>query len=167
MFVNTKGQSNSIIHSGTKPFYQLIKITSPDAIGGVKRKFLGLTPGHTYRISARLSTLEMDAAEGEWFVSLHATYNQPGGTELTTEQLCGLAMLPDGSKSAEAGRIALYGPGLTTKRTWEERSTGREWRGFAAPDVVLPIGSDTITVWVRCRGVGAFGIDWVKLEDLQ
>jgi len=166
--VQAKGRAyNSIKHPATKPFYQVIKIISPDAVGGVKRKFLGLTPGHTCRVSARLSTLEMDAAEGEWSVSLHAAYNPSGGADLTTEQLSGLAMLPDGSKGAQAGCIALYGPGLTTKRTWEERSTGKEWRGLAAPDVVLPLGCDTITVWLRCRGVGAFGIDWVKIEDLQ
>ncbi|MBN2270887.1 MAG: hypothetical protein JXN61_09755 [Sedimentisphaerales bacterium] len=167
MFLNIKGQYNGIKHPATKPFYQLIKIASPDAIGGVKRKFLGLTPGHTYSVSARLSTLEMDAAVGEWSVSLHSTYNQPGGADLTSEQLSGLAMLPDGSKGAEAGRIAFYGPELTTKGTWEERSTGKEWRGTAAPDIVLPLGCDTITVWLRCRGVGSFGIDWVKIEDLQ
>jgi hypothetical protein len=166
-FVSKRGYSNSIEHPATKPFYQLIKITSPDAIGGVKRKFLGLAPGHTYRVSARLSTLEMDSDDGEWSVSLHATYNQPGGVDLTSEQLSGLAMLPDGSKGAEAGRIAFYGTELTTKGTWEERSTGKEWRGTAAPDIVLPLGSDTITVWLRCRGVGSFGIDWVKLEDLE
>jgi len=167
MFLNMKGQYNGIKHPATKPYYQLIKITSPDAIGGVKREFLGLTPGHTYRISARLSTLEMDAARGDWSVSLHAAYNRPGGIDLTDEQLAGLTMLPNGSMGAEAGRFAIYGPELTTNGTWEERSTGKEWRGLAAPDVVLPLGSDTITVWLRCRGVGSFGIDWVKIEDLQ
>jgi hypothetical protein len=166
-FVNTKDSYNSINHPATKPFYQIIKITSPDAVAGVKRKFLGLTPGHTYRVSAHLNTLEMDSAQGDWSVSLHAAYNPPGGTDLTTEQLSGLAMLPDGSMGAAAGRIALYGPELTTNRTWEERSTGKEWRGLAASDVVLPRGSDTITVWVRCRGAGAFATNWVKLEDLQ
>jgi len=166
-FVNTKSQWNSVKHPATKPFYQVIKITSPDALGGVKRTFLGLTPGHTYRVSARLSTLEMDAAQGDWAVSLHAAYNRPGRVDLTAEQLSGLAMLPDGSKGAEAGLIAFYGPQLTTKRTWEKRSTGKEWRGLAAPDIVLPLGSESITVWLRCHGVGAFGIDWVKLEDLQ
>ncbi|GAI80678.1 unnamed protein product [marine sediment metagenome] len=51
---------------------------------GVKRKFLGLTPGHTYRVSARLNTLEMDSGQGDWSVSLHAAYNPPGGADLTT-----------------------------------------------------------------------------------
>ena len=167
MFVSSKGQSNSIKHPATKPFYQLIKITSPDAVAGVKRKFLGLAPGHTYRVSARLSTLEMDAAQPDWSLSLHAAYNPPGGAYLTTEQLSGLSMLADGSKGAAAGRIALYQPGLTTNRNWHERSTGKEWRGLTAPDITLPPGVDTITVWIRCSGLGTFGIDWVKLEDLQ
>jgi hypothetical protein len=167
-FVHAKGQAyNSIKHPATKPFYQLIKITSPDAVGGVKRKFLGLTPGHTYRVSAHLSTLEMDSAQPAWSVSLHAAYNPPGGADLTTEQLSGLSMLADGSKGAAAGRIALYDPGLTSNRTWVERATGKEWRGLISPDITLPPGVDTITVWIRCSGVGAFGTDWVKLEDLQ
>lgn len=168
-FINAKGQEayNSINHPATKPFYQVIKIASPNVVAGVKRKFLGLTPGHTYRVSARLSTLEMDSAQPDWSVSLHAAYNPPGGADLTTEQLSGLAMVPDGSKGAAAGRIALYQPGLTTNRNWHERSTGKEWRGLAAPDITLPPGVDTITVWIRCSGLGTFGTDWVKLEDLQ
>lgn len=167
MLVHTKGQSNSINHPATKPFFQVIKITSPTAVAGIKRKFLGLTPGHTYRVSAYLSSLEMDSAQGEWSLSLHAAYNSARGVDLTIEQLSGLAALPDGSKGAAAGRIALYGPGLTTNRTWAERSTGKEWRGLIAPDITLPPGVDTITVWVMCYGTGTFGTDWVKLEDLS
>ncbi len=77
--------------------------------------------------------------------------------------------LPDGSEGEAAGRIAVYRRGLTTYGTWEERSTGKERRGFVAKDITLPEGVDTITVWVRCwsSGPGAFGIDWVKLEDVS
>lgn len=161
--------ANAITHPATKPFYQVIKITSPNVVAGIKREFLGLTPGHTYRVSARLSTLEMDSAQGDWSVSLHAAYNPPHEVGLTVEQLSGLAALPDGSKGAAAGRIALYDPGLTTNGTWEERSTGKEWRGLVAPDITLPPGANTITVWVRHSGPDStgVGIDWVKLEDLS
>jgi len=144
-------------------------VTSPTAVAGVKRKFLGLAPGHTYRISARLSTLELDSAKENWSFSLYAAYNAPGGADLAVEQLGGLAELPDGNKGGAAGRIALYEPGLTTNGTWEERSTGKEWRGLVAPDITLPRGVDTMTVWVRHRGVDStgVGIDWVKIEDLS
>jgi hypothetical protein len=169
-FIKTKGRAyNSITHPATKPFFQVIKVTSPNAVAGVKRKFLGLTPGHTYRISARLNTLEMDSAKENWSFSLHATYNAPGEADLAVEQLSRLAALPDGSKGAAAGRIALYEPRLTTNGTWEERSTGKEWRGSVAPDITLPNGVDTITVWVRYSGSisTGVGIDWVKIEDLS
>lgn len=111
----------------------------------------------------------MDSAKENWSFSLHAAYNAPGKTNLAVEQLSGLATLPDGSKGAEAGRIALYEPELTTNRTWEERSTGKEWRGLVVPDITLPHGVDTITVWVRYSGSSStgVGIDWVKIEDLS
>lgn len=169
-FVSARGEGyNSITHPATKPFYQVIKTESPNVVAGVWRKFLGLTPGHTYRISARLSTLEMDQAQGDWSFSMHAVYNLPGEVDLTFEQLSGLAALPDGSKGAAAGRIALYEPGLTTNRTWQERSTGKKWRGLGAADITLPPGADTITVWVRHSASDStgVGIDWVKLEDLS
>ncbi|MHC4658107.1 MAG: hypothetical protein ACYS83_02870, partial [Planctomycetota bacterium] len=161
---------DSITHPATKPFYQVIKTKSSGAQAGVWRKFLGLIPGHTYRVSARINTLEMDLEEGDWSLSLHAAYNAPGAADLTVAQLAGLAALPDGSAGDAGGRIAIYTPQLTTKGTWEERSTGKPWRDIPIPpDIMLPAGVDTITVWVRCRGSGptAFGVDWVKLEDLS
>jgi hypothetical protein len=157
-----------ITHPATKPFYQVIKTKSSDAKAGVWRKFVGLTPDHSYSISARLSTLEMDLAEGDWAFSLHAAYNKRGGGDLSVAQLAGLVALPDGNMGDGAGRVAIYKPGLTTKGTWEERSTGKEWRGLIVPDITLPAGVDAITVWVRCGGScpTEFGTDWVKLEDL-
>jgi hypothetical protein len=166
-FLFTEGD-NGITHPATKPFYQIIRTRSADAQGGIWRKFLGLRGGHTYRVAARISTLEVDSAESDWSFSLHAAYNARGGADLTVAQLAGLAALPNGKTGGEAGRIALYHPGLTTQRSWEERSTGKQWRDEFVPDITVPEGVDTLTVWVRCRsaGEGAFGIDWVKLEDI-
>jgi len=111
----------------------------------------------------------MDSTQRDWSFSLHASHNAPDRSDLTLKQLSGLDALPDGSKGAEAGRIALYEPGLTTNGTWEERSTGKKWRGLVAPDITLPPGVDTITVWVRHTGSDSngVGIDWVKIEDLS
>jgi hypothetical protein len=110
----------------------------------------------------------MDSSETAWEFSLHAACNAPDGSDFTVAQFAGLSPLPDGSKGNHAGKIALYHPGLTTKNTWSQRSTGKQWRDEFVPDITLPKGVDTITIWVRCwsAGEGAFGIDWVKLEDL-
>jgi hypothetical protein len=153
------GRYNPVRKPETKPFSQIIRTKSPKVIAGVRRKFLGLTAGHTYRLSARLNTLEMDSCKTEWSFALHAACNAPGGGDLTTMQLAGAAALPDGSSGPAAGRIASYSPTATTKGKWVEHST----------DITLPAGVDTITVWVRHSGADTtgVGIDWVKLENLS
>jgi len=160
---------NPVHRPETKPFSQMIKTMAPNVKVGVWRKFLGLTPGHTYRISARLNTLEMDACKGNWSFSLHAAHNGPTGSDLTTQQLAGLAPLPDGGSGPKAGRIALYGPGMTTNGKWIKRSTDKPGPGLEIRDITLPAGVDTITVWVRHSGSDStgVGIDWVKLQDLS
>ena len=153
------GRYNPVRKPETKPFSQMIKTMSLGVKAGVWRKFLGLTPGHTYRISARLNTLEMDACKSDWSFSLHAAYNGPGGTDLTVDQLSGLAALPDGSTGPAAGRIAHYGLQATTNGKWVKSSA----------EIALPAGVDTMTIWVRHSGSDStgVGIDWVKLEDLS
>jgi len=160
-YVHVKGNRfNPIRKASTKPFYQVVKPTSGSRKAGVSRKFLGLTPGHTYRISARLNTLEMDDCKSDWSFSLHAAHNGQGGSDLTVDQLSGgLAALPDGNTGPTAGQMASYGPGVTTNGKWIKRSM----------DITLPAGVDTITVWVRHSGSDStgVGIDWIKLEDLS
>jgi len=153
------GRYNPVRKPETKPFSQMIKTMSLGVKAGVWRKFLGLTPGHTYRISARLNTLEMDACKSDLSFSLHAAYNGPGGTDLTVDQLSGLAALPYGSTGPAAGRIAHYGLQATTNGKWVKSSA----------EIALPAGVDTMTIWVRHSGSDStgVGIDWVKLEDLS
>ena len=168
-FLHKKDRTdNSIKHPVTKPFYQIVRTKTQDAYAGVWRKFMGLTPGHTYRVAIGINTLEMDSSKTAWEFSLHATYNAPDGSDLSVAQFAGLSSLPDGSKGSHAGKIALYHPGLTTKNTWSRRLTGKQWRDEFVPDITLPKGVDTITIWVRCWSAepGAFAIDWVKLEDM-
>ena len=89
-----------------KPFYQVIKA---DPLGplGVYRKFLGLTPGHTYRLTAAFSTLELDYnPKNEWAFSVHASYNPPDGKNLTANQMSGNAPLPNGRKGPEGGVVS-------------------------------------------------------------
>jgi hypothetical protein len=142
-----------------KPFYQIVKTKIADAHAGIWRKWLGLHPGHKYRVYVRLNTMAMDKSPDAWSLSFHATPNAPGGVALTTEQLAGLAPLPDGSKGAEAGRMVWYGPGNTTKGAWVTNTV----------DIVLPSGVDTITTWLRHSGADSTGVgmDWIKVEDLS
>lgn len=156
----------------TKPFYQIINAPPEGAVHGVYRKFLGLTPGHTYRITACLNTLEMDSAEGDWSYSLHAVPNGHGSKDLTSDQLAGLASLPDGRKGVEAGRIASYGPGHTTRGVFELVFSGEKpgSREQMSSNITLPASVDTITVWLRFSSEdpkGKVGFSGLKLEDIS
>jgi hypothetical protein len=151
------------------PFYQVIKSLPNGVVHGVYRKFLGLTPGHTYRLTACLTTQDMDSSKGDWSLSLHAAPT-PSGNDLSAEQLAGLAPLPDGGRGPEGRRIAFYGPGSTTKRDFALVFSGKDAPGgFDSSHITLPAGVDTITVWVRfsCPDPnGKVGFSGVKLEDL-
>jgi len=155
----------------TKPFYQIIKAPPQGVVHGVYRKFLGLTPGHTYRLTACLTTLQMDSMKGDWSLLLCAAHNGPDGKDLTVQQLAGLAPLPDGRSGPQAGRIASYGPGITTKGDFSLVFSGKNApSGWEASHITLPDGVDTITVWVRfiCSGPkGEVGFSGVKLEDIS
>jgi hypothetical protein len=154
-----------------KPFYQIVKTKKPEGKAGIWRKFLGLTPGHKYRVTALLNTLDMDKAKGQWSFSFHAARNAPGGKDFTPEQMSGEAALPDGSKGEKAGRIVCYGPGQTTTREWVYSSTDPAQRcpGREIGDITLPEKVDTITVWLRHQAEDSKGVGylWIKLEDLS
>jgi hypothetical protein len=154
-----------------KPFYQDIKAQPANGMHGVYRKFLGLTPGNTYRLTAcMMTTLEMDSIEGNWSLSLCAAPSAPDGKDLTVQQLAGLAALPDKRSGLEAGRIASYGPGNTTKGVFELTfSDENDSDASQSCNITLPDGVDTITVWVRfsCEDPnGIVGFSGVKLEDI-
>jgi len=155
----------------TKPFYQVIKAATQGAKHGVCRKFLGLTPGHTYRITACLSTLEMDSIKGDWSLSLCAMHNGTDGKDLTVRQLAGLDALPDRSSGAKAGRIAFYNKDNTTKRVYAIVVSGDNGAGGSqSSNITLPAGVDTITVWIRfhcANPKGKVGFSGVKLEDIS
>ena len=157
--INNKEQGRQLtINPTTKPFYQLIKTPPQGGSVGICRRFLGLLPGHTYRLSARLNTLEMNSNNPDWSFSLHAVADRKGTGKLTENQMAGLAALPDGEKGLTAGRIAYYGPGITTKGEYVTHSA----------NITLPQDSNSITVWLRHTGKGTSGVgfDWIRLEDL-
>jgi hypothetical protein len=153
--------------SQPKGFYQVVK-GNGTICGGVCRTFLGLTPGHGYRASARLNTLQ--AKEGAWLWSFHAAPNPPGRHGLTAEQMAGIAELPDHTKGPTAGQVARYDYATSTKGQWVLRSSGTEGPGKSVGDITLPQGCDSITLWFRLEGTNvpdtAVGVDSVSLEDL-
>ena len=151
-----------------KPLYQIIRTTQSGVQGGVWRRFLGLKPGDTYRVEARLNTLRMNVCTNEWAFSFHAAHDNPDGRGLTVAQMAGQAALPDGSKGPEAGCVALYGPGKTTGGNWDDRWTGETDSGLAIKHITLPKDVTSITVWLRHSGANSTGVgmDWIKLSDV-
>jgi len=154
----------------TKPFYQTIKGPSSGGSHGIYRKFLGLTGGHTYRLTTCVSTLDMDSVTTPWSFSICAAAGASSGPNLTPEQLAGAAALPNGSRGPKAGCLASFAPGHTTKGQFHLMFTGeRNEQGEEVAHITLPPGTDTITVWLRfsCgdpRGKVAFS--GVMLEDI-
>ena len=147
----------------SKPFYQVIKGSTTGNVHGLYRKFMGLEPGHTYRIIASLTTLDMNSIESNWSASLCATYNR-GTDKLNAKQFAGLSALPNGKKGASAGQIASFGKNKgTTKGKFSIVG------GNAETHITLPDGVDTITVWIRfdCKDPnGKIGFSGVRLEDI-
>ncbi len=151
-----KGQPyNPIKKPQDKPFYQIINTGDKGGTGGVFRKFIGLTPGNTYRLSARLSILEADPNDKDWSYSLHAIADRLGIKKLTEDQMAGFAPLPNGGSGPQAGRLKVLD---STTRKYEE----------CLSDITLPEDSNSITVWLRLTGKSAIavGFDWIRLEDL-
>lgn len=142
-----------------KLFYQIVKTKTADTEAGIWRKWLGLVPEHKYRVYVRLNTLAMDQKTNDWALSFHVAAADAKGTDFTTDQFTGKAPLPDGSQGPEAARIALYGPGKTTKGQWVTNTV----------DIVMPPGADTLTTWLRHSGQDSTGVgmDWIKVEDLS
>jgi hypothetical protein len=151
-----------------KPLYQVIKTTQEGAQGGVWRRFLGLKPGHTYKVEVRLNTLQMDACTNAWAFSCHAACDNPEGKGLTVAQMAGAAVLPDGRKGATAGCLARYERGVTTKGEWKKRSTDQPGSDLEIKNITLPDNVTSVTVWLRHSGGNSTGVgmDWIKLEDV-
>jgi len=154
----------------SKLLYQVVKAPPEGVTHGTYRKFLGLTPGHTYRLTACVSTLGMESASGNWSFSVHAAPSGSGGKGLTAKQMAGSASLPTDRKGPQAGRIVSYGPGKTTRSDFALAFTGdNPIGGGEIPHIVMPAGMDTLTVWVRFRcsdPEGEVAFSGVKLEDL-
>jgi hypothetical protein len=157
-------------HPEEKYFFQMIKGTGAGFQGGIWRKFFGLTPGRTYKVSVRVNTLKSKPPDEDWWFSAHAAHNGPTGADLTTDQLAGVAALPDGSQGPQAGQFAKYDKATASWWEWTERSTDKDGPGKVIGNITLPPGVNVITVWLKhgsnsgpSNGVG---MDWVALEDV-
>jgi hypothetical protein len=153
-----------------KPFYQVIKAPAEGQSHGIRRRFLGLSPGHSYRLAAAVNSLKMDSVNGDWELAICAAANGADSKDLTSQQMAGLATLPDGSKGLEAGRVALYDSRNTTRGMWEMTLTGyKAGRRPAGSHITLPSDANSITVWIRfsCSDPnGRVAFSGVALEDM-
>ncbi|MDD5326544.1 MAG: hypothetical protein PHY02_01870 [Phycisphaerae bacterium] len=145
---------NSIETADKKPFYQIIESSVQGGTGGVYRKFIGLTPGHTYRVKARMAALS-ELKGKKQSVSVHAS----AGCALSPRQMAGLDALPCGKKGSAACKLKNADSKTITKGKYGEYSD----------DITLPQDSNSITVWLRYtgKGAGSVGLDWISLEDLS
>lgn len=143
--------------------------------GGMWRKFLGLQMYHTYRFHVRLKELEQ-AAGSQWRFSVHACLGPAGREPLATEQMAGIAPLPDGQQGKDAGLVVRLGAEDEDHvPEWTSYATGDSDRAGTASDILIPASPlDAITVWLRmeCEGLAegvsmpTVGMDWICLEDL-
>jgi hypothetical protein len=154
----------------TKPFYQVIKAPGSNASHGIYRQFLGLPAGHTYRLTACVSTLEMDSVTSPWSFSVCAAAGTSSSSNLTAQQMAGAAPLPNGTQGPKAGCVASFASGRTTKGQFSFVLTGdRDEQGEEVAHIALPPGTDSITVWLRfsCSDPqGKVAFSGVMLEDI-
>jgi hypothetical protein len=152
-----------IIHGSQKPYVQLIKVPNEEKGGvvGVYRRFVGLRGGHTYRVSIRINTNMMDdTCNNDWAVSVHIAYhNGTLNKSLSEGQFLGRETLPAGVKGLQAGRISEFKPQNITRGKYVTQTS----------QITLPIGADSITVWVRhgsSVATSGVSIDWIELKEL-
>ena len=153
-----------------KRYFQGVKTHGPrSGPGGIVRRFLGLAPGHQYRLYARLNTLESEKVKGKWSISIHAAAEDPSARGLTDEQLSGLARLPNGTQGEDAGLVGRFSSsGKHTSGQWTEVRTAAKKSGKTIADLTLPDGVTAITTWLRVQGncETSLGMDWIALEDV-
>lgn len=143
---------NAIKTAGTKPFHQVLEFGPGGGVGGAYRKFKGLVPGHTYRVTMRVAVEDLDPSGA---ISVHACAHEDSA--LTAEQL------------AQIGRPADSGgqPGRAVAASGDRPITAGAGFVSQSLDVTLPAGTRNMTAWVRCRTAGPARVvsDWLSLED--
>ena len=165
-----RGASYGYTHPEDKLLYQILRANGGDSSGGLYRYFLGLQPGHAYRVRMRVNTLDQRADTGQWSYSLYALPVSSSGGDPSPAQLAGAAPFASG---AMAGQAALFtrlgsGGGGDTQGEWRYVATDGDGPGATGRgNIVLPAGADSILVWAAYTSdaPGAVGFDWIALED--
>jgi hypothetical protein len=118
---------DSVRSADRKPYQQVIRgAGEAGGTGGVSRRFLGLFPGHIYRITVRLNTMSTSLKDNaDWSYSFHAVAGDAAKGNLTARQMAGLDALPDGDKGPTAGQVCQYDAHRTTQGKYEESAGGR------------------------------------------
>jgi hypothetical protein len=165
----TLGMGSSIGEPVAPKYFQLLGSAPGRLRSGVYRCFIGLNPGHTYRLSFRASTLGMDEEEGPWSFTIWAA---AFSGEVTYDE--DFEWLVDGSFAAQADKVGdkveliHYDNGKTTNGKWMQTSTGSD-ESTVPSDLLVPTGSDSIVMWAYFkadRPTPGVGFDLVSIEDL-
>jgi hypothetical protein len=165
----------------TLPYYQIINSPDKGDTHGIYRKFLGLRPGHTYRLTACVSTLEMNSMKEDWSFSIHAA---PTQGDLTAQQMAGRDPLPYPGSPSKDWMMAYYDPNQTTlgfdfaitnyTRIRKDvlnssQSMPEDANQVVVPNITLPSDVNEITVWTRFQcddPAGKVGFSGLRLEDI-
>lgn len=150
-------------------YCQRIYVKNPGATGGVYRTFLGLNENHRYRLALRVNTLAMDAVVTQWSMDLRAgCHAQPDQPPFAGDTSCGTGSMPSGAGGNGVTLIKHFENGASTRSEWVTVGTGAGTDN-AVPDITVPKGSSTLTVWIEHSGEGpttGVGVDWIQLRDL-
>lgn len=149
-----------------KPFRQVVRLdASPGTAGGVYRKFLGLKPGASYRITAHVAADAEATAAGAWEVSFWAR-PQAGAAAVEPQLLAGAtAAIEDGHSGAT--RIAVFGPDERIADAGASAATLPLKQVDAV--VTLPPGADAILFWTRCQGKVPVvcAVQYIRLAEIS
>lgn len=121
---------------------------------GLYRRWLGLQPGHAYRVSAHLNKLDTKAANLQ--VTLCAVQLPRRGEDLTPKQMAGEEALPDGKSGKNAGQLARCDVTASPNNQQTEVPSGMKPLEPVAGEIMLSGDHDSIAVWCR-----------VEIEDGQ
>jgi len=149
-----------------KPFRQLIRVDPKVGAGGVYRKFLGLKPGATYRVTAQVGSHAEGGPADHWEASFWASPVFRGGN-LTPQHFAGRAALPGKAMEDETGRLAVF----AANEDWMAVSTAPAPVSLVEASAVikLPADCDSLTAWARCQGdvPVVFVVEWIRLEEVS
>lgn len=137
---------------------------------GLYRRWLGLKPGHTYRVSATLRSLGSQVSGVS--IGLFGAELPRGSADLTPAQMIGEEPLPGGKRGKAAGLLGWVSAGVTNGNASmsETMQVGSNLSGTVGGEFTLSDRSDSIAVWVRVESQQAAEVglilDSLVIEEL-